>query len=139
MLLLRGPLQNANRATMVVDIGQIHHWGVLHSQGRQISVVVDMQEQTLKADREFGPALNLPKYFRIDKVIMEGAIFDSGKIVINYRNGKCNAFALLLSPPSGRGKWLFACGASSQVKIYDEADFSEAEIAAWLARWSHAD
>jgi hypothetical protein len=101
---------------------------------------IDQQQITLHSEGEHltSQTIELSDSLRLLKVIIDGAVLESGKASVEYQRGGCKTHALLLGTKNGRNRWFVFSGATENMRIIDDEETTESRLVFWMAQWSHA-
>lgn len=132
MLVLATQLRLAQRRGTEIALRDLHRTARQQSELGQASLRFDLTTHTTCLGDD-GQPLEIAK---LNMLVAGGVMFDSGVKRIEYANGGCRSYAILLGDAS-RGRWLVICGPTGQVESYAADKINGQQIAQWQTRWTH--
>ncbi len=143
LMMLSGPLRKASRQGTVVQLIDVHHWARRHSARQPATMVLDLSGQRVAVISEdvrapAGASVEFGEHTQLKKVILDGAVLESGKVKVTYVGGGSPTYAMLLTGSTRAGKWILVCGPTGQTKVYSGDESIEGPLVDWLAQWANA-
>lgn len=139
MLLLTNMLKRAEYESKSGELLTVDKWCRLHSQGSRATLRIDLTQQLVSAATQGLPVETMPPLsLNVYRVVVDGAVFDTGIVNIEYHSGGSGTFAVLTKTPARQGKWAIFCGPTGQVQALSNDDSTEKKLVDWLAKWAHA-
>ena len=116
---------------------ELLQWRVRHiERGELGSLEFDFDKQRVLSD--VGKAVQLPAGSRLRCVIIDGAIFDAGRMTVEYSHGKLPTYAIGVDSGRTSLRWHVICGPSGRVETFIADEGQRDAVAGWLATWANA-
>ncbi len=139
MLILSGTLSHARIRASVRVLLNLHQKARRESRETTSLVCFDLDRQEIEfqANGRVDQKFVLPASVRITKLAVGGAVFDLKQQRIDYRNGGCETYAILVGSVSARKKWYVFNGSTDNVEVFDDEETTEASLVQWQTRWAN--